>query len=59
MRREILEAFARNPFSIAVVRTIKCMSKYVLEESFDYENKHVQFVSTVTGGRRITDVVVQ
>ncbi len=55
----MMEAFARNPFSIAVVRAIKRMSRHVLEESVGYENNHVQFVSTVTGGRRITDVVVQ
>ncbi len=49
-----MEAFARNPFSIAVVRTIKRMSRHVLDE-----NNYVLFVSTVTGGQRLTDVVVQ
>ncbi len=53
MRREIVEAFARNSFSISVVRTIKRMSRRVLEE-----NNYVLFVKTLTGGQRITDVVV-
>ncbi len=55
----MMEAFARNPFSIAVVWAIKRRSRHVLEESVGYENNHVLFVSTVKGGRRITDVVVQ
>ncbi len=55
----MMEAFARNKFSIAVVWAIKRMSRHVLEESVGYENNHVLFVSTVTGGKRITDVVVQ
>ncbi len=55
----MMEAFARNPFSIAVVRANKRMSRHVLEESVGYENNHVLFVSTATGGQRITDAVVQ
>ncbi len=52
-------ASARNPFSIAIVRAIKRMSRHVFGERVGYENTHVLSVSTVTGGRRITDIVVQ
>ncbi len=52
-------ASARNPYSIAIVRAIKRVSRKVLGERVGYENNHVLSVSTVTGGRRITDVVVQ
>ncbi len=55
----MVEAFARNLFSIAVVRAIKRLSRHVLEKSVGCENNHVLFVSTVTGGQRMTDVVVQ
>ncbi len=39
VRREKVEAFARNPFSIVVVRAIKRMSRHVLEESVGYAIK--------------------
>ncbi len=52
-------ASARNPFSIVIVQAIERMSRHVLGESVGYENNHLLPVSTVTGGRRITDVVVQ
>ncbi len=55
----MVETFARNPFSIALVRAIKRIGRHVLEESVGYENNHVLYLSTVTGGQRITDVVVQ
>ncbi len=51
-------ASARNPFSIAIARAIKRMSRHVLEERVGYENNHVLCVSMVTGGRRKTDFVV-
>ncbi len=63
VRREVVEAHtcacARNPYSIAIVQAIKRVSRHVLGERVGYENNHVLSVSTVTGGRRITDVVVQ
>ncbi len=52
-------ASARNPFSIVIVRAIKPMSRHVLGERVSNENNHVLFVSTLTFGRRITDVVKQ
>ncbi len=52
-------ASARNPFSIAIFRAIKRMSRHVRGERVGNENNHVLFVGTVTGERRITDVVVQ
>ncbi len=52
-------ACARNPFSTAIVRAIKRMSRHVLGERVGYENNNKLSVSTVTGGRRITVVVVQ
>ncbi len=52
-------ASARNPLPISIVRVIKRVSRKVLGERVGYENNHVLSVSTVTGGRRIADVVVQ
>ncbi len=52
--------YGRNPFSIAIVRAMKRMRRHVLGETVGNENNnHVLFFSTVTGRRRMTDVVVQ
>ncbi len=52
-------ASARHPFSIAIFRIIKRMSRHVLEERVGNEDNYVQSARTVTGGRRITVVVVK
>ncbi len=48
-----------NPFSIAIFRMIKRMSSQILGERVDNEDNHVMSVHTVTGGRRLTVVLVK